>query len=1106
MRRDSIKYFRGKGLSKISAIFFIAIIFLIISIRFSQTFGEKDFSIKLSKESYCLGEDLEFYLALEKDVDFAIVFIDCLDYKATLGEGLYSIRLDNISSEYCNIIAEANEKRVEKDFHVSFCNESYEDKEKESIISIKLNKDFYKIGDSLEAYIISKCNGTLEEVNLSIASPTAYYNITPIVGENNTFLIRDFELKEKGEYIINATSSCKSETIRFIVKDLENFTETTTTISSEIIENETKISEEKISIYEENKTDEKKEKESLESRKIVSTRDGNFEIISNKGIVEASEYDEKIKIKIYNLSIGEEVKVSLVLPFEIDNDSYLYLWKEIDGEYIKINYEIEGSNRISFILKDGEIDEDKEANGVILDPILIPKKPEFSVSKIKEKENEEKISILEKGEEKWIELRSSKGKLSTKIVDPKSILSKKEGLIFPYKLMKIDIEDLKQGEEVELFLRFPFKILELSRIVKFDSERNEWSYYPFEKIDEFTIKVRLKDGAYGDEDYEANGIIKDDIGLAYIWWNESFLYRTIFKIDNTQNSNNLSDYQIMIEIDTSSLISSGRMRSDCGDIRFAFYNETSNIETEIPYWLWRGCNTTSTKIWIKVPFIRANNLTYVSMYYGNSSETSKSNSSNVFISKNADFELDSSFWVVGGVGDHTRVNGTDANVGGNVSYSGNWSFLVGFRNATLQVDKDLVYQDVTIPNDANVDIVINLLYRFITQDACSYDFISIYVKDTSNNTLATILDLCKSGTRGSWYDYGWRSIQYNLSNFKGTTRRIWIEVKNLVSAIYRSYAYIDDIFVRKLAYPEPIVTKIDEEYLAMLNVTIYSPIEGQMLTRYESFNMNGSITCNRTDCNLTYAHAQLVSRVNLTSEIIEDTEEEFNSYFYRENISISSFGIYLSSGGTVPSWHFSSLSYRIPINVTNNLGSGIGDYQLNIIVNTSNLISQGKMRSDCGDIRFTQYQPATQSEEEIPYWLEGGCNSENTNIWVRIPYLPTGLNIILMYYGNSSFQSLSNGSATFLGFNLSFDGPIGGRTSLGGYAHTCALLSNGSAKCWGYNYYGQCGVENIFTTQQIVENLSNVVTIAVGGYHTCALLSNGSAKCWGNNWYGQLGD
>ncbi len=74
--------------------------------------------------------------------------------------------------------------------------------------------------------------------------------------------------------------------------------------------------------------------------------------------------------------------------------------------------------------------------------------------------------------------------------------------------------------------------------------------------------------------------------------------------------------------------------------------------------------------------------------------------------------------------------------------------------------------------------------------------------------------------------------------------------------------------------------------------------------------------------------------------------------------------------------------------------------------------------------------------------------------------------------------------------------------------HSCAVLSDGTAKCWGYNNKGQLGDNTTADklTPVKVLGLANAVQIALGGYHTCALLRDGKAKCWGNNNRGQLGD
>jgi alpha-tubulin suppressor-like RCC1 family protein len=81
----------------------------------------------------------------------------------------------------------------------------------------------------------------------------------------------------------------------------------------------------------------------------------------------------------------------------------------------------------------------------------------------------------------------------------------------------------------------------------------------------------------------------------------------------------------------------------------------------------------------------------------------------------------------------------------------------------------------------------------------------------------------------------------------------------------------------------------------------------------------------------------------------------------------------------------------------------------------------------------------------------------------------------------------------------------------GGY-HTCALLQNGTVRCWGQNDYGQLGdgtltptfVPNRTPVQ--VYGITTAVALSAGGFHTCALLADGTIRCWGQDNYGQLGD
>ena len=110
---------------------------------------------------------------------------------------------------------------------------------------------------------------------------------------------------------------------------------------------------------------------------------------------------------------------------------------------------------------------------------------------------------------------------------------------------------------------------------------------------------------------------------------------------------------------------------------------------------------------------------------------------------------------------------------------------------------------------------------------------------------------------------------------------------------------------------------------------------------------------------------------------------------------------------------FSAL-YRRAIAIHENSGEDLCDYQVNLTVDTAELIKEGKMRQDCGDIRFKYYNSTSGEEGEISYWIESGCGSEDTRIWIKVPFIQAnGTATVYMHYGNLSGVSESNGSAVF---------------------------------------------------------------------------------------------
>jgi hypothetical protein len=83
--------------------------------------------------------------------------------------------------------------------------------------------------------------------------------------------------------------------------------------------------------------------------------------------------------------------------------------------------------------------------------------------------------------------------------------------------------------------------------------------------------------------------------------------------------------------------------------------------------------------------------------------------------------------------------------------------------------------------------------------------------------------------------------------------------------------------------------------------------------------------------------------------------------------------------------------------------------------------------------------------------------------------------------------------------------------------HTCALLDDGSVKCWGSNGSGELGLGDRETRgdgpHEMGDDLPAVdlgpgrraVSVALGTRHACAVLDDGALKCWGANNWGALG-
>ena len=118
-------------------------------------------------------------------------------------------------------------------------------------------------------------------------------------------------------------------------------------------------------------------------------------------------------------------------------------------------------------------------------------------------------------------------------------------------------------------------------------------------------------------------------------------------------------------------------------------------------------------------------------------------------------------------------------------------------------------------------------------------------------------------------------------------------------------------------------------------------------------------------------------------------------------------------------------------------------------------------------------------------------------------------------WGHNDYGKLGDGTDTHRSTPTQTASLGAGRTATQvstDWHHTCAVLDNGNLSCWGLNGDGQLGdgtTNNRNTPSgNVISGLGRAaVLVSVDTYHTCVLLQDGNASCWGlNAIHGNVGD
>ena len=223
-------------------------------------------------------------------------------------------------------------------------------------------------------------------------------------------------------------------------------------------------------------------------------------------------------------------------------------------------------------------------------------------------------------------------------------------------------------------------------------------------------------------------------GTVDAWWDSSWNYYKTISVQNTNATDAAPIQTATFTMDTQTLISAGKMQSDCDDLRILL-NDTTELDRYI-----EGCNTATTNISFKLSesIPASTTSTNYSVYYGNAGAgAGESNWTNIFMQP-VDENTIVSLWfeeASGAIYDHTP-NSVDWSVSGNPTYqaaNGLVGYSMDFDGSGDYIDNSTDFPDLVALNTAGS------IEFGVYQDAKSgTDYIYNFGNDTSSYVYALV--------------------------------------------------------------------------------------------------------------------------------------------------------------------------------------------------------------------------------------------------------------------------------------------------------------------------------------------------------------------------------
>lgn len=626
----------------------------------------------------------------------------------------------------------------------------------------------------------------------------------------------------------------------------------------------------------------------------------------------------------------------------------------------------------------------------------------------------------------------------------------------------------------------------------------------------------------------------------------SWSFRSPISVEHSGSP--LTDGEVLVEIDTASLVSSSKLRSNCRDLRFA--EESGESLSFLPFWIESGCNTSSTLVWVRIPNIPDGGKT-IYMYYGNNDALNgqeswggeftllTTGSCPAGWTRNTGFDDRfprgfSDYGATGGSATHTHSNwsgntsqGTSAGAAsiikqGHEYISENWihthsltrSFqssnslppyldMVFCKSPQLTLNEDLIALfDSSVPSGWN---------RFAELDdrfprgAETYGGTGGSSSHTHNVPSATT-----GGPSQTQVNPGWPRNTFNAPSVSHT-HAFSATVTSSTSSLP---TYTNVLFASADSSFSPLSSMIAlSTEVPPIGWTRVSGLDGRFTRGAASYGGTGG-SDNHTH---TLSQTSAAASGSCCIPAAWDNDPDGHGYAIGNIVPMShthSINITTASASTLPPYRNTLFVERNESVALTSLGSEeevdeyfgsppdpeetydpLSDHDLLVQVDTASLISENKIQSDCDDIRFVDSDDTTP----LLYWVESGCNTSSTLIWVRVPSIVNGGKTIYMYYGNggvSGGQEEWNGKFTMLSSascssgwtrNASLDNRfIRGGVSYGGtggsasHNHGNASCSSGGPSATGQSLVGGGGYakappNHTHTLTVAVNNNTNVL-------------------------------